>query len=82
MTLLAARPLDPRQWAGEAAGPSCPRNPSGARPLCQSVSIAIEHDVAARLRREAARRKMPVTRLIHQSLNTIVTDQLTTAILG
>jgi hypothetical protein len=55
-----------------------------ARPLCQSVSIAIEleHDVAARLRREAARREMPVTRVIHQSLNTIVTDQLTTAILG
>jgi hypothetical protein len=72
VTLLAARPLDPRQWAGEAAGPS----------LCQSVSIELEHDVAARLRREAARREMPVRRLIHESLNTIVTDQLTTAILG
>jgi hypothetical protein len=41
--------------------------------------IELEHELIVSFRREAARREMPVTRLIHESLNTIVTDQLTTA---
>ena len=48
----------------------------------RSTLIELEHELIVSFRREAARREMPVTRLIHESLNTIVTDQLTTAILG
>ena len=43
--------------------------------------LEIEHDLIVQLRPEAARRDVPVVRLIHDLLGTIATNKLTTAIL-
>ena len=43
--------------------------------------IELQHELVVRLRREAASREIPVARLIHELLDVIVTDRLTTAIL-
>jgi hypothetical protein len=52
------------------------------RPLHDKLLvIELDRDLVLRLRPEAARRDVPVTRLIHDLLDVIVADRLTTAIL-
>jgi hypothetical protein len=58
-----------------------PANASGARQERPVVAIEVEHAVVVRLRREAARRDMPVKVLIRDLLDVIAADQLTGAIL-
>jgi hypothetical protein len=43
--------------------------------------VEVDHALVVRLRPEAARRDVPVVRLIHDLLDTIVRDGLTTAVL-
>ena len=51
------------------------------RSLTRTVTIELQHELVVRLRREATSREIPVARLIHELLDVIVTDRLTTAIL-
>jgi hypothetical protein len=52
-----------------------------APPKHPTLSVEIEHAVVVALRPEARRRDISVARLVHDLLNVIATDQLTTAIL-
>jgi hypothetical protein len=54
-----------------------PRPPRSVLPL----TLEVEHGLVTRFRVEAARRDMPVRRLLHDLLDRIVEDQLTSAIL-
>ena len=52
------------------------------RELCHPPTmVALDHALVVRLRPEAARRDVPVARLIHDLLDTIARDGLTTAVL-
>jgi hypothetical protein len=75
---------------GTKAGASCvrPEGPVSGGSLkraCQrqttTIAVEIEHHIIVCFRREAARRDVPVVRLIHDLLDVIVADGLTTAIL-
>jgi hypothetical protein len=46
-----------------------------------TVEIEVDREVVVRLRPAAAKRDMPVTRLIHDLLDVIAADQLVTAVL-
>lgn len=43
--------------------------------------VAVEFDLVVRLRREAAKRDLPLSGLIHDLLTVIAEDELTTAVL-
>jgi hypothetical protein len=45
------------------------------------MMVEVDHALAVRLRPEAARRDVPVKRLLHELLDTIAADQRTGAIL-
>jgi len=47
----------------------------------RTTTIEIDHDLVVLLRKEAAQRDIPVTRLIRDLLGVIATDGLTQAIL-
>jgi hypothetical protein len=75
---------------GTKAGASCvrPEGPvsgSSLKRACQrqttTLALEIEHRMVVCFRREAQQRDVPVTRLIHDLLDVIVADGLTTAIL-
>ena len=52
------------------------------RELCHPPTmVALDHALVVRLRPEAARRDLPVTRLIHDLLDTIARDGLIGAVL-
>ena len=52
------------------------------RDLCHPPTVVeVDHALVVRLRPEAARRDMPVVRLIHDLLDTIARDGLTAAVL-
>jgi hypothetical protein len=46
-----------------------------------ALMLEVEHGLVTQFRVEAARRDMPVKRLLHELLDTIAADQLTGAIL-
>jgi hypothetical protein len=46
-----------------------------------ALMLEVEHGLVTRFRAEAARRDMPVKRLLHELLDTIAADHLTAAIL-
>jgi hypothetical protein len=45
------------------------------------VMVPVDFDLVVRLRREAARRDLPLSGLIHELLTVIAEDELTTAVL-
>ena len=56
--------------------------PHGPRPNTPPpLLLEVEHGLVTRYRVEAARRDMPVRRLLHDLLDTIAADKLTGAIL-
>ena len=55
--------------------------PGGPREHRPPTMVALDHSLVVRLRPEAARRDVPVVRLIHDLLDTIARDGLTTAVL-
>ena len=57
-----------------------PARPPGPR-ANDATMIEVDHALVTRLRPEAARRDVPVNRLLHDLLDVIAADQLTTAIL-
>jgi hypothetical protein len=61
------------------SNPSTTGGPRGAHH--PPLTIEVSHDLVLVYRKEAARRDVPVTRLITDLLDCIVVDQLTTAIL-
>jgi hypothetical protein len=68
----------PASSSATATGmPAQPLHPPQARPLV----IELDHALVVRLRPKAARRDVPVVRLIHDLLDVIAADQLTGAIL-
>jgi hypothetical protein len=76
--------LDPQRASGLSCRPPC-RPRRSQRDACQrqKTTLALEiHHLIVCFRREAAQRDVPVTRLIHDLLDVIVADGLTTAILG
>jgi hypothetical protein len=58
-----------------------PQISSDARHQTTIVELEIEHAIVVCFRREAQRRDVPVTRLLHDLLDVIAAEQLTTAIL-
>jgi hypothetical protein len=58
-----------------------PRTAGGSREHQPPMTIQVGHDLVLAYRKEAARRDVPVTRLICDLLDRIVADQLTGAIL-
>jgi hypothetical protein len=51
------------------------------QPYHRPISIELEHEIAVKFRREAARREMTVQGLVREILDVVATDRLTTAIL-
>ena len=49
--------------------------------LLRTIPIEIEHSTITRFRQEAARRDVPVVRLVHDLLNVVAADGLVTAVL-
>jgi hypothetical protein len=62
--------------------PVGPQTPSKPELSPHMTSIEVEHTVIVALRPEAARRDVPVTRLVHDLLDAIATNHLTTVVLG
>jgi hypothetical protein len=77
---MSASSLEHRaRWSKPAAMPRSQTRPEPQRTT--AVEIGLGHDQIMVFREEAARRSTTVPRLIHDLLDVIATDQLTTAIL-
>ena len=73
------------QSRGLLRRPEGPVSGGSLKRACQrqttTIAVEIEHHVIVHIRREAQRRDVSVARLLHDLLDAIVADQLTTAIL-